>query len=322
MKWSDTFLPLRKPARREPYKIAGGSETPLHEEQLKITVDDIKTESLTKFARIVSPNGNGVWEYVPAKQVYANGAASGFMFLMSAMPYQPYIKVEPESFGRLYGQNFQDSRGLICGGDFSMPQITDAWATYQINNKNYQAMFNRQIESLDLQQKWQGAQDVAGAISGTIGGIASGALLGGGTGAVIGGLASAAGGALDIYANQELRADTRDAAITQHNLQLDNVRALPYGVTKATNFNIEQPKVPYLEQYGCTDEELDNLNSYLDMKGYAINRYGRIMDYLKSGSQTWIQAIPVKLEDILDDAHYAAAIADEMKQGFYITEGV
>ena len=132
------------------YKKAGGSGTPLTNEKLELTVNDIKKESATQIARIVSPNGNGVWEFVPAKQVFSNGSKTSFRFNMTCKPYQPFIKVEP-TFGRLYGNNYQDARGMICTGDFSLPQISNAWTTYQIQNKNYEGMFNRQIESLDLQ---------------------------------------------------------------------------------------------------------------------------------------------------------------------------
>ena len=297
-------------------------------ELVKVDVKDIKNESQTVKARIVSPNSNGIWEFVPAKQVFSNNTSKGFSFNMTAMPYQPYIKVE-SAFGRLYGNNYDDTRGLICGGDFSMPQINDQWKAYQIQNKNYQVMFNRQIESLDLQNKWAKRTDIAGAITGTIGGVAGGALsgsmMGGATGAVggglIGGVASIAGGAMDVYANRELRADQRDALMDQHNWQLDNIQALPYSVSKATNFNNEQPKVPYLEIYDCTDKEKTNFNNYLSLKSYNISRYGKFSDYVKPTGRTWLQGTFVRLNGISDDAHYLAAIADEVKQGFYIEKG-
>lgn len=302
------------------YYNSGGAGTPNKGDPLQITVNDIKKESLTTLARIVSPNGNGVWEFVPAKQVYENGATKGFSFTMTCMPYQPYIKVEP-GFGRLYGNNYKDSRGLICGGDFSMPQINDQWKAYQINNKNYQNMFNRQIESLDLQQKWAQRQDIATAITGTLTGVAAGSVVGGGVGAGIMGTLSAAGGVLDIYANKQLRADQRSAAIDQHNMQLQNIQALPYGITKIGNFNVEQPKVPYLEIYSCEDTETENLSNYLQLRSYTINRYGKITDYCKPNDTTWIQATAIKFDGISDDAHFAAALADELKQGIYITKG-
>ena len=292
------------------------------------TIANVKKDSQTVKARIVSPNSNGVWEFVPAKSVYGDGDTISFTFRMTCMPYQPYIKVEP-TFARLYGNDYDDPRGLICGGDFSLPQITDQWKTYQIQNKNYQVMFNRQIESLDLQQKWASRTDIANAITGTVSGVAGGALsgsmVGGGVGAavggVIGGAASIAGGVMDIYANNDLRKDQREAVEQQHNWQLQNIQALPYSVSKATNFNNEQPKVPYLEIYDCTDKEKTNFDNYLNLYSYSIGRYGKFSDYVKPTGRTWLQGTFVRLKGISDDSHYLAAITDEVKQGFYIEKG-
>lgn len=282
------------------------------------TIANIKKDSQTVKARIVSPNSNGVWEFVPAKSVYGDGDTISFTFRMTCMPYQPYIKVEP-TFGRLYGSDYDDPRGLICGGDFSLPQINDKWNTYQINNKNYQVMFNRQIDSLDLQQSIGKAQDITGAITGTIGATVGGGMVFGGAGAAIGGIAAAAGGIADVATNAMLRADQREATIQQHNWQLGNIQALPYSVSKATNFNNEQPKVPYLEIYDATDSEKDNFDRYLALNDYSINRYGKFTDYMKPNNKcTFLRGTPIRLEAITDDAHYAAAIADEVKQGFYV----
>ena len=311
------------------YKQAGGTGTPLTNEKLEITVTDIKKDSVTQTARIVSPNGNGVWEFVPAKQVYANGAKTGFKFNMTCKPYQPFIKVEPD-FGRLYGVNYQDARGMICTGDFSLPQVSDAWTTYQIQNKNYEGMFNRQIESLDLQQKWAARTDIANAITGVVSGVGSGALsgamMGGGVGAiaggVIGGAASIAGGAMDIYANKELRADQRSAMIDQHNMALGNIKAMPSTVTKLGSVLADQPLVPYLEIYDCTDTEKENLDKYLSSRSFRINRYGKFNDYVKPTGRTFLKGTFVRLEGVFDDSHYLAAISYEVNQGFYVEKGV
>lgn len=302
------------------YKEAGGQGTPLTNEKLELTITDIKKESATQMARIVSPNGNGVWEFVPAKQVYSNGSKTGFEFNMTCKPYQPFIKVEP-SFGRLYGNDYQDARGMICTGDFSLPQISDAWTTYQIQNKNYEGMFNRQIDSLDLQQKWQNRSDIVNAIAGTFSGVAMGAAAGGGVGAVIGGVASAAGGVTDVIANRQLRADQRGAMIDQFNMQLGNIKAMPSTVTKLGSVLADQPLVPYLEIYDCTDKEKNNFDNYLSLRSYTINRYGKLYDYVKATGRTFLKGIIVRLSGVNDDSHYIASIADEVNQGFYIEKG-
>lgn len=282
-----------------------------------LSVGDIKVDSLTEMCRIVSPNGNGVWEFVPAKAVYNTTTAQQLTYTMTPMPYQPYIKVEP-AFGRMYGNNYDDQRGLICGGDFSLPQISDAWSTYQINNKNYQVMFNRQIESLDKQQIIGVAQDVFGAATGAVGAGFAGTMIGGAAGGIAMGAGSLVGGAADVVTNAIMRADQREAMIQQHNWQLDNIKAMPYGVSKATNFNSEQPKFPYVEFYTALGNEITNLENFLKLRSYTINRYGKFADYVKPNGRTWLQGVPLRLAAITDDSHYLAAIADEVKQGFYV----
>lgn len=280
-------------------------------------VDDIKISACTTFLRVVSPNGNGAYEYYPAKSLYKPGGV-GCAYRFTYMPYQPYIKLEP-GFHRMYGADYNDTRGLICGGEFSMPQITDQWKTYQLNNKNYQLMFNRQIESLDLQNKWAFRQDIANAATGAISGIVGGAMLGGVAGGVIGGVASAAAGGVDVYANQQIRADQKDATLQQFNWQNQNIQALPNTVTKLTNFNDEMPKTPYIEIYTCTKEEKNNFKKYLALRDYTINRYGKFADYVKpNGGKTFLRGTLIRLEGVQDDTHYIAAIADEVKQGFYV----
>ena len=297
-------------------------------ELFKIHVFNIKRENQYDKYRIVSPNGNGAFEFIPAKMVYSNDSEIGFLARCTYMPYQPYIRVFP-MFARLYGEDYNDYRGLICGGDFSLPQISDSWEAYQVQNKNYQAMFNRQIESMDLQHSIGFAQDIVGSISGSISGTLAGAttglMAGGPVGAAIGagagGALSAGAGVADIITNRMLRADQRDATIQQHNWQLQNIQALPYTITKANNFNVDNNYVPYLEFYTCDDTELENFYTYLQLKSYNISRYGKFSDYVKPTGRTWLQGTFVRLKGISDDAHYLAAIADEVSQGFYIEKG-
>ena len=294
----------------------------------KVHIYDIKIENQSTMCRLVSPNGNGVFEFNPAKMTYANDKDIGFLARCTYMPHQPYIRVFPQ-FARMYGGDYNDYRGLICGGDFSLPQISDSWEAYQIQNKNYQAMFNRQIESMDKQQTAGLISDITGAVSGTVSGVAGGALsgsmIGGGAGAiaggVIGGVASIAGGVADIGINAYLRADQREAAIQQHNWQLQNIQALPYSVTKVNNFNFDSNYVPYLEVYACDDSEVDNFIKYLDLRSYTINRYGKLNDYIKPTGRTFLKGMIVRLAEVDDDSNYLAAITDEVNQGFYIEKG-
>lgn len=63
-------------------------------------------------------------------------------------PQIPYIHVNP-NFHFLYNRDFDDVRGLVCGGEFSIGMLDSAWNEYQIQNKNFQNIFDRQIQNLD-----------------------------------------------------------------------------------------------------------------------------------------------------------------------------
>jgi hypothetical protein len=134
---------------------------------------NIKLNNECNLYRLVSPNYNGQFEFSVAK----NGGVNYFNVDVTLRPYNPYIHVNP-NFKNMYGQDFDDSRGLICNGDFSLPMVTDAFTEYELNNKNYQQIFNREIEHMDFTQAQERVQ--AGW------NIAGGAVMGAGAGALAG----------------------------------------------------------------------------------------------------------------------------------------
>ena len=101
-------------------------------------------------------------------------------------------------------------------------------------------------------------------------------------------------------------------------MQLQNIQALPYGITKVSNFNIDNPYVPYLEVYNCDDYETTNLGNYLELYSYTINRIGHITDYLKRNKKVFIKATLIRDYNINDDSHLLATISDELSEGVYI----
>ena len=81
---------------------------------------DRKIQNETQVVRLCSPNYNGVFEFSVAK----NDGVDLFNVDVTLKPYNPYIHINP-NFKGLYGQDFDDAKGLICGGDFSIP----IWST-------------------------------------------------------------------------------------------------------------------------------------------------------------------------------------------------
>lgn len=295
---------------------------------LEIEVEDIKVETNARFYRLTSPNFNGTFQFDPAKMVYANGQTVALTAYCTYIPYQPYIRIAP-NYDRLYGGEYKDPRGLICAGDLSLPQISDAWTTYQIQNKNYQAIFDRQVKSMDLQHSIANVQDMVSAFTGTIGGVtggtATGALAGGGVGAIIGGVAGGAaslvGGVADISYNRQLRADQRSLTIKQHNMELQNIKALPQSVSNMSTVNIDSPGTAVLEMYEGSEQQITNFKEYLAQYGYTINKVATLESCCQANTQTYLRGQIVRI-DLPDDAHFVGALADEVSQGFYYTKEV
>ena len=277
----------------------------------EITSTNPKIENMTDRWRLCSPNFNGQFEF----SVAMNGGVDYFNVDCTYKPFNPYIHVNP-NFKKMYGQDFNDARGLICAGDFSLPQVTNAWADYQLNNKNYENIFNREIQNLQVQQKAQRIGDIASTFGGVFGGAAGGALAGVG-GAVVGGLISAAGGAADIAINEKLRAEAMDYKRDMFGMQMGNIQALPSNITKTTAFTYNNKIFPILEYYTCTDEEKTALTNKLKYNGMTVGRIGKISDYLANANDQYIKGRIIRIEGVSDDFHYYKAISDEIYKGAF-----
>ena len=73
--------------------------------------------------RLVAQNYSAIFEFSPAK----SGGVDGFLADCTYKPWSPYIHILPKLKG-LYGDNFvsiDDARGLICGGDMSLTQLSN-----------------------------------------------------------------------------------------------------------------------------------------------------------------------------------------------------
>lgn len=271
-----------------------------------------KIENLVDKWRLCSPNFNGQFEFSPAM----NGGVDYFNVDCTYKPFNPYIHVNP-NFKKMYGKDFNDARGLICGGDFSLPQVSNAWADYQLNNKNYENIFNREIQNLQVQQKYQRIGDIASAVTGIGGGAAAGGMMGGVPGAVIGAGASLGGGVADIMIGDKLRAEAMDYKRDMFGMQMGNIQALPTNITKTTAFTYNNKLFPILEYYTCTIEERNALLDKLRYNGMTVGRIGKIADYLANASDQYIKGRIIRIEGVSDDFHYYKAISDEIYKGAF-----
>lgn len=280
-------------------------------------VEDYKIANQCDSYRLYSPNWAATFEFNLAK----TGEINTFNVDCTYKPYSPYIHINPV-WGKLYGKDFDDYRGLIAQGDFSIPRINDRWTEYQINNKNYLNSFNRQIDSLELQQNIQRKQQLVNATVGTLFGAGAGAVAGAKmgspvAGAAVGLTAGAIGGALDVKYGDMLRNDALDLTRDQFNYSLQNIQALPDTIAKVSTYDANNKVFPLLEYYSCTyQEKLIFLNKMI-YNGMTVMRIGNLNEFMDT-ERHYFKGQLIKCEALADDFHLLTAIADELYKGVYI----
>ena len=273
--------------------------------------------------RIISPNYQGAFDFNIAKN---GGSVESFNVYCTYKPFTPLIKVSP-NFNWLYGLEFGDNRGLICAGDFSLPRITDEWQNYELNNKNYQNIFNRDIQHLDFMQsiemRNQLVSGAVGILSDTAKGAGAGAYLGGPAGAVVGGLVSGAtsgiGYAIDVDTLARTQRENKQLAIDKFNYQLGNIKALPYTLTKVGSFNAISKIYPIIEEYSCSDKELEAFENKIKYESMTVMRIGTLSEFMNfNGELNYFKGQLIRNDEIADDPHILNAIYEELLKGVYI----
>ena len=291
---------------------------------LFITPYDTKTTNQCVSNRLCSPNYSSVYEFNIAK----NGGIGGFNVDCAYKPYSPYIHIWPiGGIHSLYGDDFNDPRGLICNGDFSMPATCDQWAQYEINNKNYQNMFNRQIETMDLTHRIQKTEQAFGAVVGTVqggmSGATTGAMVGGGYGAIAGAIGGAAasgiGGALDVIHGQELRENERKQAFDMFRMGNENIQAMPDTLTKVSAFTPNNKIFPIYETYSATEQEITAFQNYIKYRGMKVGRIDNISNFIWPDWE-FVQASIIRFDDLGEDSTTAYEINSELMKGVYLKQ--
>ena len=272
--------------------------------------------------RLVSQNYSAIFEFSAAK----SGGVDGFLADCTYKPWSPYIHILPKLKG-LYGDNFvaiDDARGLICGGDMSLPQLSNEWANYQLQNKNFNNVFVRQIDHMDVQNdiNKQGAiaQLIASPFIGGASGAAAGAQMGGingmaiGTG--IGAVVGAATSALDFRNNLRMMEENKKFATDMYTYNLQNIQAIPTSLTKTSALTYNTRVWPFIEYYTCTDVERNALKDKMKYNGMTIMKIGKLTDYLL-GEDKFYKGQLIRL-NIKVDSHMAYEIYNELNKGVYL----
>lgn len=274
--------------------------------------------------RLTSPNYSNFFDF----SVEMNYGVDYFNVDCDFKPYTPYIHVNP-NFKNLYGADYNDPRGLICGGDFSITRVDNKWVDYQIQNKNYSAIFDRQIQNMEVQNKYQNIQTAVNAAVGTVQGALTGAAIGSMSsvspaasiiGGVAGGAASAITGVADIQITKALQNETLDYTKDLHAYQLGNIQALPQTISKVSSFNNNNKIFPILEYYTCTDTEKNALRNKIKYNGMTTMVIDTLSNYMTEPG-AYIKGKLIRLEGSYENFYVLNKIGEEVNKGFFLPEG-
>lgn len=279
-----------------------------------------KVKNECELVRIASPNGSNSFDFSPQLN-------DGFDYIQvdcTYKPYSPYIRVAPD-FAGLYGDNFGDTRGLIVQGDFSLPVITDQWKQYEINNKNYANVFDRETQSLELKEGIRRTQAGWSIAAGAFGAGGTGAAFGsaGGpigmtVGAVLGAGASVGTGLIDYTTSKKLYEENMSYRQDMYSMNLENIQARPNGLAKTSAFTNNNKIYPFIEYYTATDTEKEAFRNKILYNGMTVGVIGNITDYIgskvASESHHYIKGQLIQI-DVSDDYHTCQAINNEINMG-------
>lgn len=302
---------------------------------LSIPVTDVKVDNETKFCRLVSPDFSSIYEFSPAK----NRGVDYIKIDMTLKPFQPYIHLAP-NFKGLNGSDFDDAKGLVTTSNYSLPIVTDQWKTYQLQNINYEKIFQNQINLQELKNNYGRIGDIVGAAVGTAAGGIAGYQFGGIGGMIGGGIAAGAAGIADVALNEKMRGAELKYAKEQFELNMQTIRALPNTLSKVDAFNQQNKCWPFVEFYDCTEDEKMALCQKIKFSGMTVNKIGKLGDYTNpwsypsqaggddkwvtvfypfiKGRLIWLNKDYPKDNNIYDDYHIFAAINNELQRGIYL----
>ena len=286
----------------------------------------LKKSNATDLFRLTSPNYAGSFEFSLAK---SGGRITKFNADCTYKPYNPYIHVSPDLAG-LYGQNFStidDARGLICGGDFSITKIVDQWQQYELQNKNYQNIFDRQIQNLDVNNKIaMEQQDFSNmgsilnmaAAPFSVSGLASFVRTG-----ITNPFLSEVGAIKETDWLRRQQAETKDYTTDMYNYNLGNIKALPNALSRTAAQTNNNKIFPFVEYFTATNAEKDVFESKIKYNGMTIMKIDNLDNYSSSEDfdRVYVKGQLIKLDSIDDDFHVADTIYQEVNKGFFIIQG-
>ena len=280
---------------------------------------DIKINNECNFYRLNSPNYNAAFDFTLTKN---DNSVDFFNVDCTYKPFDPYIHVNP-NFKGLYGKDWDDARGLICSGDFSISLVTNNFENYKLNNKNYQQIFNREIQNMDRLHKIDRTSQIVSDAASLVqsGGQLAGGIVSKNPSSIISGSTATAAGVANLTTNivqgNKKHNEQRSFKTDMFNYELGNVQAIPNALAKNTAFTFNNKLFPFIEFYSCTDVEKEALKEKIKYNSMTVMKVGTIGQYMNYTEQ-FIKGQVIRLPDVIDDAHIANEIYNEINKGVFI----
>ena len=291
------FLPFSMAtATNENFKI---NDTPikamfLDADDLEFYTDMADLTDLTEInkecdtIKIVSPSRASQYLFRP----YNNGGIMEFRTKITLRPYNTIIYVRPSTKGLLM-YDYDDKDCLIISEDFSLTAVTSEWTNYIYNNRNYNDVFERQIQGREFERTWERKIEDAQKksdewtsrnISAQKASTYTGNL------PIISSVAGAIGTAfqdqtylqmaqIDRQYNEALYQEGIQISRDLFNLQLENIQSQPLVPSKITTLDAKMLPGVYLEYYSTNPTELQAINDFYRFNGNRVDAYGTFNQY-------------------------------------------
>lgn len=293
---------------------------------------DIKKLQNEKF-RLISPDYssaielnrdfNSEFDQDNEGNIYIRYGFPDFYIHCKLQPIQPYIYIEPKFKFILNGNNFTDTRGMLCNYNFSIAQTSDKWAEFLLNNKNYLNTFNQEVKNLEIKKTQSIIGGTSNIVGTTAGGAASGAIMGSvipgvGTavGAVVGGVAGLLTGAYNMGENIY----NTNRAIGNYKRSFkwscENIKAMPNTLNKVSTIVNSNKIFPIIERYVSHAQEKDNFDKYLRLNGMTIDMVGPIKNYWNN-TYNYIEAAMIRFPQCSCTANQLNEINKELDSGLF-----
>ena len=155
-----------------------------------------------------------------------------------------------------------------------------------------------------------------------------GALVGEIPGAIIGGigggLASAIGGGMDRGMQRDQYKEALKYTEDMFNFNLQNIKALPYGLSNIGSIAYSTATQPLVEVYSASNTEIEALKKKLTWNGFTIGRIGTVAEFKANADSVYtvidtkyVKGQLVQARGIEEDFHLVNEISLELSKGVY-----